>query len=234
MDIRAISLDLDDTLWPIEPILHRVERSVDEWLQANCPEVARAWPIDAMRALREEIAEAHPEHAHDFRTQRKLTLRRAFAACGLGDDWVERTYEIYVRVRNEVDCYADTRPALLAMASEVPLVSISNGTAELDRIGLDSHFRFSVSACDVGVAKPDSAIFLHTCGRLGIDPAHVLHVGDDPEADIAGARAAGMRTAWINRDGARWPAAHAPDLVVRDLAELAEWLRVHRQPARSP
>ncbi len=233
MDIRAISLDLDDTLWPIEPILHRVERSVDDWLRANCPDVAEAWPIEALRALREEIAQAHPEHAHDFRTQRKLTLRRAFAACGLGDDWVERSYEVYVRVRNEVDCYADTRPALRAMAMHVPLVSISNGTAELDRIGLDEHFRFSVSACDVGVAKPDATIFLHTCERLGLDPAHVLHVGDDPHADIAGARAAGMRTAWINRNRERWAEAVPPDLVVHDLTELADWLHAHRHAHRT-
>ena len=196
------------------------------------PEVARAWPIEAMRMLREDIAREHPEHAHDFRTQRKLTLRRAFAPFGLGDDWVERTYEVYVRVRNEVECYADTLPALAAMAARLPLVSISNGTAELDRIGLDGHFRFSVSACDLGVAKPDAAIFLHACERLGIEPRNVLHVGDDPQDDIIGAHAAGMRAAWINRNGETWQHAGQPDLVVRDLAELAGWLGTHLQRDR--
>lgn len=232
MDIRAISLDLDDTLWPIGPILERVERSVDDWLQEHCPEVARAWPIDALRALREDIAREHPEHAHDFRTQRRLTLRRAFASCGLGEDWVDRTYAVYVRVRNEVECYADTAPALAAMAARVPLISISNGTAELDRVGLHEHFRFSVSACDIGVAKPSPAIFAHACERLGIAAENVLHVGDDPHADIGGARAAGMRTAWINRGGARWVDGEAPDLEIRDLAELVAWLDRHH--AHSP
>lgn len=224
MDIRAISLDLDDTLWPIEPIMQRVEQSVDAWLREHLPEVAATWPVEALRALRDEVARAHPEHAHDFRAQRKLTLRRAFAPFGLGEDWVERTYAIYARVRNEVECYADTVPALAALAARVPLVSISNGTAELDRVGLDGHFRFSVSACEIGVAKPAPAIFLHACERLGLAPAQVLHVGDDPHADVAGARAAGLRTAWINRNGATWTRDEAPDLVVRDLAELARWL----------
>jgi 2-haloalkanoic acid dehalogenase type II len=233
MDIRAISLDLDDTLWPIEPVLQRVEQSVDAWLREHCPEVADAWPIESLRALRDDVAREHPEHAHDFRTQRKLTLRRAFAQCGLGEDWVERTYAVYVRVRNEVDCYADTGPALAALAAHLPLVSISNGTAELDRVGLDAHFRFSISACDVGVAKPAPGIFLHACERLGVAPEHVLHVGDDPQADIVGARAAGLRTAWINRSGATWTHEHAPDLVVRDLAELADWFATRARAAHS-
>ena len=227
MDIRAITLDLDDTLWPVGPVMQRVEQSVDAWLREHLPEVAAAWPIEAMRALRDEVALAHPEHAHDFRAQRKLTLRRAFAPFGLGEDWIERTYAVYVRVRNEVDCYADTQPALAALAARRPLVSSSNGTAELARVGLDDHFRFSVSACDIGVAKPAPAIFLHACDRLGLAPAQVLHVGDDPHADIEGARAAGMRTAWINRRGSAWTLGVAPDLVVTDLGELARWFDAH-------
>ncbi len=224
MDIRAISLDLDDTLWPIAPVMQHVERSVDAWLREHCPEFAEAWPIEALRALRDEVARDHPEHAHDFRAQRKLTLRRAFAPFGLGEDWVERSYAIYVRARNEVDCYADTVPALAALAARLPLVSISNGTAELERIGLGEHFRFSVAACDVGVAKPAPAIFHHACARLGLAPSQVLHVGDDPHTDVAGAHAAGLHTVWINRNEATWSGDVAPDLVVHDLGELAAWL----------
>ncbi|MEZ5460870.1 HAD family hydrolase [Dokdonella sp.] len=232
MDIRAISLDLDDTLWPIAPVIDRVETSVDQWLRTNCPEVASAWPIPAMRALRDQVARQHPELSHDFAAQRRLTLRRAFAPFNLGEDWVERTYEIYVRVRNEVDCYADTAPALASMAAQVPLISISNGTADLALIGLHEHFRFSVSAGEMGVAKPDAGIFVHACERLGIAPEHVLHVGDDPTADVAGARAAGMRTAWINRNAAAWTDTATPDLEVSDLDALANWLLQHKNTTR--
>lgn len=228
MDIRAISLDLDDTLWPIAPVIERIEIRVDHWLRSNCPEVASAWPIPVMRALRDEVAREHPELAHDFAAQRRLTLRRAFAPFNLGEDWVERTYEIYVSVRNEVDCYADTGSALSALAAQVPLISISNGTADLSLIGLHHHFHFSVSAGEVGVAKPDAGIFIHACERLGIAPQHVLHVGDDPMADVAGARAAGMRTAWINRNGSPWTDAVQADLEVNDLDALACWLLQHK------
>ena len=234
MHIRAISLDLDDTLWPIGPVIERVERSVDAWLRANCPEVAAAWPIESMRALRDEVASEHPELAHDFGAQRRMTLRRAFAPFELGDDWIERTYAVYVQVRNEVECYADTGAALTRMAARFPLVSISNGTAELDRIGLDGYFRFSVSASQMGVAKPAADIFHHACERLGIAPEHVLHVGDDPLADVVGARDAGMRTVWLNRQAAAWQHEVRPDLEMADLDALANWLDRYSYPHHSP
>ncbi|MEO8012355.1 MAG: HAD family hydrolase, partial [Dokdonella sp.] len=166
--------------------------------------------------------------------QRRMTLRRAFAPFQLGDEWIERTYAIYVRVRNEVECYADTTAALTRMAARYPLVSISNGTAELERIGLHGHFRFSVSASEVGVAKPAPDIFHHACERLGIAPEHVLHVGDDPLADVVGARDAGMRTVWLDRQAAAWQHEIRPDLEMADLGALANWLDRYSSPNPSP
>lgn len=230
MDIRAVSLDLDDTLWPIQPVIDRVEQQVDAWLRTHCPEVAAAWPIEAMRRLRDEVALQHPEFNHDFAIQRRLTLQRAFAPFRLGDDWVDRTYEVYVRVRNEVECYADTSSALESMAARLPLVSISNGTADLGRIGLHEHFRFSLSAGEMGVAKPDPGIFLHACERLGLEPHQVLHVGDDPVADVLGASKAGMRTAWLNRNQASWNHETRPDFEFGTLGELADWLHHPTNP----
>lgn len=227
MQIRAVSLDLDDTLWPIAPVIERVERTVDDWLREHCPEVAAAWPIESLRALRDEVASEHPELAHDFGAQRRLTLQRAFAPFELGDDWIDRTYEVYVRVRNEVECYADTMNALTRMAARFPLIGITNGTAQLERTGLHEHFRFSVNAVDAGVAKPDRGIFHHACERLGVLPGNVLHVGDDPLADVVGARDAGMRTVWLNRMGASWQHETMPDLEMADLDALADWLEIN-------
>jgi hypothetical protein len=77
--VRAITLDLDDTLWPIEPVMLRAEQRLDSWLRAHCPPVADQYPIAAMRALRDEVAAANPDLAHDFTTQRLLCLRSALS-----------------------------------------------------------------------------------------------------------------------------------------------------------
>ena len=53
----------------------------------------------------------------------------------------------------------------------------------------------------------------------------MLHVGDDIELDVVGARLAGLRTCWINREARAWPAHHPrPDLEFSTLAALADWL----------
>lgn len=225
MRILAISLDLDDTLWPVTPAIQAAERQLDAWLQHHHAEVAAAWPIAAMRALRDQVAAERPDLAHDFTAQRLLTLQRAFSACGFGDEHVEAAFAIYFDARNRVQCYADALPALAALGARLPLVSISNGNADLSRIGLRHHFAHCISARECGVAKPAAAIFHVACARLGVAPEHVLHVGDDPLLDVAGARAAGLRTAWLNRDGVA--ATESTDLEIRDLAELVRWIDSH-------
>jgi putative hydrolase of the HAD superfamily len=222
--ILAISLDLDDTLWPVEPAIRHAEQRLDEWLRTEHPAVAAAWPIAAMRELRETLSLERPDLAHDFTAQRLLTLERAFASCGFGAHHVDAAFEVYYAARNAVECYPDTHTALASLAARVPLVSISNGNADLARIGLHHHFRAMITAREIGCAKPDRRIFDAACVRLGIAAEHVLHVGDDPMLDVAGARAAGLRTAWLNRGGTTWSHGAPPDLALRDLGELAAWI----------
>lgn len=230
MRILALSLDLDDTLWPVVPAIQRAERALDDWLRQHHAAVAARWPVQAMRTLREEISAERPDLAHDFTAQRLLTLQRAFASCGIGDEHVEAAFEVYFDARNRVECYADVEPALAALAARLPLVSLSNGNADLERIGLRRHFAHCISAREFGAAKPHPSIFRDACARLGLAPEHVLHVGDDPLLDVAGARAAGLRSGWLNRHAAAWTeAAPEPDLELRDLGELVRW--IERQAA---
>ncbi len=223
MRILAISLDLDDTLWPILPVMARAEERLDAWLRRHCPAVAETHPIPAMRALRERIAAENPHLAHDFTAQRLLTLQAALEPHGYGADHQELAFAEYIAARNEVEPYVDALPALRRLAARVPLVSVTNGNADLERIGLRHYFATCVSAREHGMAKPAPAIFHAACARLGIAPEYVLHVGDDPLLDVHGARTAGLRAAWLNRTGAAAPSGLlAADFTVTDLLDLAE------------
>ncbi|WP_201312640.1 HAD family hydrolase [Dyella sp. EPa41] len=226
MRIRAITLDLDDTLWPVLPALERADRDVDAYLRQHYPDVARAWPIPAMRALRAEVAAERTDLAHDFTAQRHLTIQRAFAHCGIDEAPVEALWEIYFSARNSVEFFPESLAALQRLAGRWPIASLTNGNADLDRIGIRAHFAHHVCARDTGVPKPDARIFLAAAERFGLSAAEILHVGDDPELDVVGARDAGLRTAWINRAGHPWPGAlgRAPDVDVRHMGELADWL----------
>jgi putative hydrolase of the HAD superfamily len=226
VSIRALTLDLDDTLWPVLPALERADQAVDAWLRQHHPDVASAWPITAMRELRARVAAERLDLAHDFTTQRQLTLQQAFAACGVDDAPIEALWEIYFAARNRVELYPDSLPALERITARWPLASLTNGNADLQRVGIHAHFAHHICARDSGVAKPDPRIFLVAAERLGVLPEQILHVGDDPAMDMAGARDAGLRTAWINRDSQPWPdeLGAPPELDLRDMTALADWL----------
>ena len=233
----ALSLDLDDTLWPVAPAIAQAEQCLHRWFEDHLPAVAAAWPPPALRALRERIALHCPELAHDFTAQRRLALAHALRASGADETHAGAAFEVFFAARNAVRCYPDVPAALVRLSARLPLASLSNGNADLVRIGLGAHFSVRVAAREAGVAKPDARIFMLLCRRLDCPPQQVLHVGDDPLLDVDGARAAGLRAAWLNRDGRAWAGpGPAPELVFTDLGELADWCEQHlaaAAPARS-
>ncbi|NOT87539.1 MAG: HAD family hydrolase [Lysobacter sp.] len=227
-NIRAITLDLDDTVWPFAPIGARIERVLDDWLRIHSPRTAERFPIPAMRALREQVFDAHPHLLHDMSALRRLTLERALIESGSDPALTDAAYDVFYAERNRVECYPDALDALARISAKLPVAALSNGNADLVAIGLDHHFAFQLGAREHGAAKPDPGIFLAACERLGCAPEEVLHVGDHIEMDVLGAARAGLRTAWVHRDDAHhphWPHDDIrPDLIVPDLAALADHL----------
>lgn len=233
--LHALTLDLDDTLWPIWPAIERAERALHDWLVAHSPQTARRWSIGAMRELRQHVLREHPELAHDPSAQRRRSLQIAMAHASHDLSLIDAAYDVFYVARNQVDLYPDVPEALGRLSRRRPLAAVTNGNADLRRIGLDRHFVFNLSARDHGVAKPSVCIFQAACARLAAEPERVLHVGDDPDTDIRGAQGAGMATCWINRDGRRWPYPdHLPTLQCRTLTTLADWLEQLPNPRTEP
>ena len=202
-DITAITLDLDDTLWPVRPTLVAAETVLAQWLAAHAPDTSRGMLPGAMLALRAEVAAEHPHWAHDLSAIRLETIRRALRRHGDDPALAEAAFEVFFEARHQVTLYDDVLPGLERLAARYPLVAVSNGNAEVQRIGLERFFSGSVSARLHGVAKPDRSIFLAACAAAGAAPHQVLHLGDDLHADVGGALAAGLQAGWICRpDGA--------------------------------
>lgn len=223
--VRAITLDLDDTLWPFAPIGERIERVLDDWLRTHSPATAEMYPIPAMRALRERTWHQNAHLAHDLSALRRMTLEIALRDSGADPALIDGAYDTFYAERNRVDFYPDALDALERIARRVPVAAVSNGNADLRAIGIDRHFAMQLHSREHGAAKPAASIFLAACERLGHAPADVLHVGDHVEADIAGATRAGLRSCWINREAQQWPHDDiTPDLHFDTLTGLADWL----------
>jgi FMN hydrolase / 5-amino-6-(5-phospho-D-ribitylamino)uracil phosphatase len=223
--LRAVAFDLDNTLWEVEPVIARAEERWLQWLRENCPRIPERLSLQDLRRARAELAQREPHKAHDMTYLRIASLAAHAREHGYGEQVAEQAFEVFIAARNTLDPYEDVRTGLTRLRRRFTLGSLSNGNADLARIGLDDLFEVSLSARDVGAAKPDRRCFEHLLACLHLSAEQVLYVGDDPELDVAAARAAGLRTGWMNRTGLVWPGPLAPaDLNVVNCIDLAERL----------
>ncbi len=221
-----MSLDLDDTLWPIAPVLVAAEAALMNWLGLRHPRAARGHDVVSMRELRASIARRFPERSHDMTFVRHRALIDQFVAAGYADAQAHEAaaaeaMEVFLRERNRVRLYADALPALKRLRVTHRLFAVSNGNADLARCGLGELFEGHVSAANAGAAKPDARIYAELVRMAGTAPSEILHIGDDPQADVIGAQRAGLQAVWLNREGRAWPVelGHAP-CTVSTLAEI--------------
>lgn len=224
--ICAITLDLDDTLWPIWPTIARAEGVLQQWLDANAPATAALGrDKDTLRAVRNQMQTLRPDLAHDMSALRRESIRLLLQRAGDDPALAEPAFEAFFAERQRVDLFDDALPALEFLASRFPVVALSNGNADVHRVGLGAHFRASISAREFGVGKPDARIFHAGAAAAGVSADQVLHIGDDAHLDGVGALNAGMQLAWLNRTEQAW--AHAPlqpHLNVTDLLALCRAL----------
>jgi putative hydrolase of the HAD superfamily len=161
-----------------------------------------------------------------------------FAAAGASAvpaELFETLFEHYAG-RDAWRCHDDTLPVLGRLRRRgYALAIVSNFDGRLlplvHDLGIGPLVDATVCSARVGAAKPDPRIFEHTLALVGAPPAEALHVGDDPELDVAGALAAGLRAVHIDRGGKRERAARHAAPTVSTLAELESLLT--RQQSRA-
>ncbi|MDO6459749.1 HAD family hydrolase [Granulosicoccaceae sp. 1_MG-2023] len=219
--IRAISFDLDDTLWECEPVIRRAEMSLLRWLHERCDHLAQNYDMDAFMARKDAFMRANPQLHGDVSRMRLALLEDLLGECGQHAALVQEAYAHFYTMRSEVQLYEDALPALERLRERYPLAALTNGNADLQRIGIAPLFQRIFYASLECPAKPDAHMFAETCRDFGISAHELLHVGDNPYTDVEGARRAGARTVWIKRAEMQWPAELAPaDVEISDLNEL--------------
>jgi putative hydrolase of the HAD superfamily len=224
---KAILFDLDDTLWPIAPVILQAEQTLHAWLQQHAPRVSDRFSIDNLRQARLAMLATQPEFHLDLGALRRAGLIAAFEQAGEDIDKVEHAMVTFFAARNAVVPYDDVVPGLLRLKGRSLIGSISNGNADLQAIGLAHHFQVSVAAFQLGFAKPDPAIFHHACRALGVAPEEAVYVGDDILLDVRAAQQAGLRAVWLNRTASEAQHEHGvtPDAICRNFDELLDWLK---------
>lgn len=224
--IKAISLDLDDTLWPIWPTIERAEKVLHEWLVVHAPMAAALFSSpSALREIRDYMAANRPDLKNDLSAVRRESIRLALYRAGENPLMAEAAFEVFFAERQRVTLFEDAQPSLEFLAGRFPLVTISNGNADVAQVGLGAYFRATISAREFGVGKPDPRIFHAAAGAVELEPEDILHVGDDATLDALGAINAGMQAAWVNRSDHLWPHEQQPHVTLGSLTELCALFR---------
>lgn len=223
--LRLLCFDLDDTLWPVRPVIIRAEHRLRNHLDAVAPQVHQRLSSEDFTALREARLAADPSLRHRLSALRRLVLEDALRTVGYADAEARaaEAFEVFFDARNDVAYFEGTLEALEALSRRYTLAALSNGNADIQRLGLDHLFAFHLNAEGVGAPKPQPAMFEAALQRAGLGPEQAVHIGDHAVDDVQGAAAVGMKTVWVNESGAPWPGpGPAPDWVVPHVPALLE------------
>lgn len=150
-----------------------------------------------------------------------------FAEFGVhGDERVQRAVEMYVSDRYRgLELFDEAREVVSTIKQHAHVGMITNGPSDIQRnkiarLQIADLFPFILVSEEVGAWKPDPVIF-HRALELGeVTADEAVYIGDNPEHDVAGARAAGITSIWMNRREQPWPGGPEPDFAVRNLWEL--------------
>ena len=223
--IRLICFDLDDTLWPCHAVIRAAEAECYDWLDREAPRLTSRYTPEQLREHRLATGRQHPEFAHDLTEVRLRSLAVLLEEEGYRVSLAQRASDVFRAARNRVTPYDDVIDALAMLRESYTLVSVTNGNSQIEYTPLHQSFDHSLTAAEVGAAKPHPAIFHAASQSSGVPLDAFLHVGDDPMRDVQAARELGLPTVWVNRDSREWPGPLEPaDLEVGDIAELVERL----------
>ncbi|HJL92318.1 MAG TPA: HAD family hydrolase [Woeseiaceae bacterium] len=224
-EIQAITLDLDDTLWDIHPVIDDAERKLWDWLGAHYPNILDCFDREMVINLRKDVNQRYPNKSHDYRFIRRLVLKKLFSSSGYEEKFAEDAFHFFDMHRNKVKLYDGVLRTLDTLAERVKVIAVTNGNANLEMIGIDHLFHDAVYAADAGYPKPDIRIFDEAIRRSGVGTESILHVGDHPENDIVGAANAGLKTVWMNPKLQEWPDyLNKPDITISRISELCDLL----------
>jgi HAD superfamily hydrolase (TIGR01549 family) len=229
---KAISFDLDDTLYSNQPIMKAAEASMEAYFSKQFEAVVAKNDKELIfdrkfwQPYREQAIKILPELAYDVVRLRLESYYHGICALGYSSEDAHQQADLAIHTfnveRSNFVVPDKAHQLLTHLKKHYPIVSISNGNVDTNAIGIDGYFQHIYHATGGVKQKPDAQLFNMACKDLNIEPHELLHIGDCGLADIEGAIAAGCQTAWVSCYNVGKPIKVLPHVVVADISTLAK------------
>ncbi len=223
---EALAFDMYSTL--VDTI--GISRQIEQMLPQQGQRISVLW---RQAQLEFSFRVTLMQRYEDFAQLTRKALGYALAATG--STLAPEQQDLLLAQYQRLEPFADVKPGLERLqAAGYTMVIFSNGALSmlnplLDAAGLRPYFQDIISAEEVRVYKPTSAIYQHAAKRLGRAPAETRLISANP-FDVTGALNAGLKAAWVNRTGSPAdPLGQLPDVIVTSITELAEVLEKARR-----
>ena len=224
MTIKVVTFDLDNTLWDVEPALLRAEQVQQDWLSRHRPGAIDSYDHASLWEFKKSVWQRHPHLLHHVSQMRIQMLYELQIAAGYSEQQshsgARDAFAVFLRERHQVVLYEEALEVLQHLAQHYTLGALTNGNADIYKTDAGEYFDFAFLAEDIGASKPQPDMFHAALERAGVEPRQIVHVGDNPEHDIQGARSVGMYTVWMNSQGEEWPGGEPADLEINNLRQL--------------
>lgn len=239
---QAISFDLDDTLYSNYPVMMATDAKMVAYFskllsgKITFIDGAKNTVFDYLfwKPFHQQVLKENPQLIHHVGDVRLATYTLGLKTVGLTASVAEceaqKALDYFVLQRSDFVVPATVHQLLKSLQKKYPLVAISNGNVDTDKIDISQYFQYRFHAGDLFTTpknnniqlrqKPHTDMFDAACEKLLIKPSQLLHVGDCGRSDIQGAINAGCQTAWISCYDVGKPLTVLPNIELSDISEL--------------
>ena len=225
--IDLVTFDLDNTLWDVMQTITGAEKLLRDWMAEQTPAALAVYASEQIAGIREQVLVTHAEKRHDLSFLRIQVLRQCMIAANMSpadaEENANQAFAVFFAGRNDVVFYPNALETLEILSQHYTLFALTNGNADIERVGIGRFFSGAVSSADVGASKPDQQMFTAVLTKADVQAARAVHIGDHLSDDVFGANRAGMRTIWFNHERqATNNTDHEPTAEAHALADLPD------------
>jgi len=224
-NIRFISFDLDDTLWDNAPVIQTAKIKLYKKIIEIYPLVSKSITYEMYEKKGNDLYQ-NKKFQCDWFLLRRAHIIDLLTQSGydpeIESENIEYLANYYYFWRNRVVLFPDVEKILCQLASHYQLISITNGNANVNEIGIGQFFQFSINAAQVGEKKPSPKLYQQAIKQTQMLPHQICHIGNHFEEDIVAALNTGMQAIWFNPEGKKMPEIndHREIKSIKNLTEL--------------